>query len=195
MGRTGRFVRHACLYAGIILVNFEGGNVSLKGAKLIDFTGTVPGFESHAAFNDGITKALRAPAENKTVVVIDRGFGFSSPQAHLVRDHINFTGYVPLVGPNDSCGDRFPVVNDIYLTQLGGKALPQLRAGVAGGLKAGVVPTAEEEAELRRLGADFFCYNLVHTMIVAAHAGWKVVAIVLPENEKLDGQLITELQG
>ncbi|MGH9551030.1 MAG: hypothetical protein ACRD3W_16730 [Terriglobales bacterium] len=167
--------------------------MSIKGAKLIDFTGTAAGFEQHEAFGEAVTKSLRNGAGNKVVVVLDRGTFLPVKEPHLVLDHINLTGDNPLRGPNNPCGERFPVVNGIYVTDFGGSALKQLPRGVLGGLKAGTVPTAAEMKRLRELGVDFCSYNLVQTMIVAAHAGWKVAAIVLPEGAKLDGDLLTQL--
>jgi purine-nucleoside phosphorylase len=101
---------------------------------------------------------------------------------HVVRDHLNLTGTNPLVGPNDPCGERFPSVNDVYITDL----CPNLPRGVAAGLVGGVFPTREEMEFLRSLGADFCCYNLVPTMIVAAHAGLKVLGLVVPEGVEVN---------
>jgi hypothetical protein len=168
--------------------------VNLKGAKLIDFTGSVGG-EAYDKFCDAVTQSLRSPHDTKVVVVVDRGFGFQTDRPHVVKDHLNFTGHVPLVGPNDTIGERFPVVNNIYVTEFTGDALSKLPSGIAGGLKQGVKPAADEAKRLYELGADFFCYNMVQTMVIAAHAGWKVVGVLVPENAKLDGDLIAELKG
>lgn len=167
----------------------------LKGAKLIDFTGKAKGFEQIPNFCDQVVKILRNGSENKTVIVVDHGFHLPVPTPHVVQDHINLTGGNPLCGPNDACGERFPVVNDIYVTEFGGGALAGLPQGVAGGLVPGVVPTDDEMQRLRDLGVSFCCYNLVPTMLIAAHAGWRVLGLVLPEmdatmHEKLLSDLL-----
>jgi len=169
--------------------------VSLKGAKLIDFTGTVSGFDHQNGYGDAVVKLLRGPAENKVVVVIDRGSQMQNKQPQLVLDHVNLTGANPLCGPNDPCGERFPVVNGIYLTEFGEDALDKLPRGIAGGLKSGVQLQPQEADRLRELGVDFCCYNLVPTMLIAAHAGWKVVALVVPEGTTLDEKVANCLKG
>ncbi|CAN5364883.1 hypothetical protein BH10CYA1_BH10CYA1_19440 [soil metagenome] len=170
--------------------------MELKGAKLIDFTGKVVGAQHFESFSDEVTKAVRSHSGNKVAVVIDPGFGFDAEAPHLVADHINLTGTNPLMGPNDACGERFPVVNDIYLTEdMPGKILPAIQRGILGGLKHGVAPSASEIAKLKTLGAEFFSYNLAQTMIVAAHSGWKVIGIVVPSRLPLDGALMNEIKS
>lgn len=170
--------------------------MDLKGAKLIDFTGKVAGAQHYEQFTDEVTKAVRSHDGNKVAVVIDPGFGFDAEAPHLVSDHINLTGSNPLLGPNDACGERFPVVNDIYLTEeMPGRILPAIQRGVLGGLKNGVVPDADQMTKLKGLGAQFFSYNLAQTMIVAAHSGWKVIGIVVPSRLPLDGALINEIKS
>ncbi|HEY9713583.1 MAG TPA: hypothetical protein V6C72_08930 [Chroococcales cyanobacterium] len=165
----------------------------LKGARLIDFTGKLKGAEQHDAYSTEVAKSLRSAAGNKVVVVVDNGFGFEQERAHLVFDHLNFLGDNPLCGPNDPCGERFPVVNEIYLTEWHEGALGKLPQGVLGGLKNGIKPDASEEKLARDLGAEFFSYNLVPTMIVAAHAGYKMVGIVIPRAAEIDKDLADEL--
>ena len=153
----------------------------LEEATKIDFTGEVPGFKAVDRFNQEVISLLRKPATRKVLVVVDRGYGLPTGAPHVVRDHLNLTGGNPLVGPNDPGGQRFPAVNDIYIS-LSGAA-----SAVAAGIKPGVQPTDEELNRIHWLGADFYCYNLVPTMIVAAHAGWKVLAVAVPEGADAAG--------
>lgn len=170
--------------------------MSLKNALIIDFTGSVSASDNHyLVFGEPVVKKLRSAAANKVVVVIDHGSQMSASEPHVVADHINLTGGNPLTGANDPCGERFPVVNDTYITEFQDAELDKLPRGVAGGLKEKVVPSKEEMAKLRELGVDFCCYHLVPTMIVAAHAGWKVAALVVPRGAKLDEKLISRLTG
>lgn len=169
--------------------------MELKGAKIIDFTGKVASarFDN---FSDQVTQAIRSHGGTKVAVVIDSGFGFAAEAPHLVSDHINLTGTNPLLGPNDSCGERFPVVNNIYVTHfVPGKILPAIQHGVLGGLKEGFKPSPEQLEKLKSLGVDFFSYNLAQTMIVAAHSGWKVMGIVVPSRLPVDGALINEVKS
>jgi len=151
--------------------------ISLKGASRIDFTGQLPDFTHYPAFSSDVISLIRKGVGSRVLVVIDVGWGFGKAVPHKVRDHMNLTGSNPLVGPNDSCGERFPSVNSVYLSDF----LPELPAGVLAGLKPGVVPSADDLSLMRSLGADFYSYNLVPTMIVAAHAGFKVLGVVIPE--------------
>lgn len=150
---------------------------SLKDARCIDFTREAEGFLQLKSFGDRVISFVREGKGSQVLVVVDRGYMMRNATPHVVRDHLNLTGTNPLVGPNDPCGERFPSVNGVYVTDL----CPQLPRGVAAGLKPGVFPTREEMDFLSSLGADFCCYNLVPTMIVAAHAGFKVLGIVAPE--------------
>jgi purine-nucleoside phosphorylase len=156
-----------------------------KGAKLVDFTGRMKGFAQMDSFDGRFVEMMRSPTGTKSVVLVDRLFAGRTASPTLVRDHLNLTGSNPLVGPNNPCGDRFPVVQGVYVSELA-----DLSSGIAAGLKKGVVPNSDEIAFLRNIGADFCCYNIVPAMLAAAHAGWKVLAIALPDNGDLsDSQL------
>ncbi|HEY9867696.1 MAG TPA: hypothetical protein V6D08_00690 [Candidatus Obscuribacterales bacterium] len=169
--------------------------MNIKQARKIDFTGQLPGFQHFPRFNDEVTRFLRLGGSEKTVVVVDRAVGPKLAAPSLVVDHLNLTGCCPLVGPNDPCGPRFPVVNGIYVAECESleTALPQLGKIVAAGLKDGVEPDADEVQLLKFLGADAFCYNTVPTMIVAAHAGYKVLALLLPQAAKATKELVEAL--
>jgi hypothetical protein len=164
--------------------------VDLNKALRVDFTGTLDGFEHKESFGDDIVVRLRdSSADPKIVIVVDRGYGFERNAPHVVRDHINLTGHNPLVGPNDPCGERFPAVNCIYITD--NKLLPEFPSGIAAGVKSGVVPDEDELRLIRSFGANMYCYNLVPTMIIAAHAGWRVLAIVVPEGVDIASDMNT----
>lgn len=151
--------------------------MSLTEAVKIDFGGKTPGFQAFARFSEDVVKLLRKPAQNKLLIMVDRGYGFKTAVPQVVTDHLNLTGDNPLVGPNDPVGERFPSVNALYLTN----CMPGVPGGVVAGLKAGIKPTVEELELIHSLGGDFYSYNLVPAAIVAAHAGWKVLGIVIPE--------------
>ncbi len=178
----------------------------LTTATRIDFTGALPGFISFPQFNADTTSLLRDKEhESKILVVVDRAYGLKQVEPHIVHDHLNFSGDNPLVGPNPACGDRFPVINNIYLTAeqtlSPNRTLPlrdpfmSLPTAVAAGLKVGVVPNDRELEVIASLGADCYCYNLVPTMLVAAHAGFKVLGILLPEGQELSEELAKSLRG
>lgn len=178
---------------------------SLKTATRIDYTSSVPGFSHLEKFDQRTIDLIRNSADSKMIVIVDSGYALPKAVPHVVTDHLNLTGDNPLVGPNYAAGPRFPVINDIYVKIIDTldpkKTLPMnnplgnLPLGVAVGLKPGSVPSEEQMAAIRALGGDFYCYNLVPAMLVAAHIGLKVFALVVPHGEQLDKDTCRYLKG
>lgn len=105
----------------------------------------------------------------------------------LIRDHINFTGTNPLVGPNDpSVGPRFPVMFDCYDPEYGETikkvALEEnipLHEGVYCAINGPVFFTKAELRMLMKLGADSIGMSTVPEVILARHRGLKVAGIAV----------------
>lgn len=177
---------------------------SLRTATRIDFTSSLPGFSHLEKFDQKAIDLIRK-SESKLIAIVDSGYALPNSAPHVVTDHLNLTGANPLVGPNYAGGPRFPVINDIYVKVIDTldpkKTLPinnplgNLPLGVAVGLKDGAVPTEEQLAAIRSLGGDFYCYNLVPAMLVAAHIGLKVFALVIPHGEQLETDTCRYLKG
>lgn len=165
----------------------------MPAKKLIDFTGQAKGFQKHDCFDETVASELRKEGPGGEVVVIDYAIGLSEPA--VVSDHLNLTGSSPLAGPNNPIGERFPVVNGIYVFENDKlpKALQSLKKIVVAGLKDGVKTGDKELALIKTLGAEAFCKNVVHTMIVAAHAKKSVLAIVVPEGKTLSAELLSAI--
>lgn len=157
--------------------------------KRVDFSGRVNDFEFFEKFDSQLVGKLRdrdAVGIEKILLVVDKGHGLPAATATAVIDHLNLTGDNPLFGPNDAIGPRFAVMNGVYINP-GNDKLP---CGVAAGIKQGTKPSAEEVKLIQSLGADFYCYNLVPAVLVAAHAGWKVAAVVVPDGEAMSADQI-----
>ena len=106
----------------------------------------------------------------------------------LIKDHINFvglSGHNPLRGPNnDQVGPRFPDMIDAYdpgLRQIAKETAVSNNFEVQEGVYSYVAgPSFETPAELRMLrtvGADAVGMSTVPTVVVARHAGIRVLGI------------------
>lgn len=103
----------------------------------------------------------------------------------LISDHINFSGYNPLIGPNvDSLGPRFPDVTDLYGAQRR-QAIKEAAAAAGIPLQEGVYvmftgPNYETPAEVRCariMGGDAVGMSTVPEALVAGHCGMEVVGV------------------
>jgi len=123
----------------------------------------------------------------------------------LLNDHINLpgmTGANPLMGPNDErVGPRFPGMAQAYDRALRRSAL-QVAAEAGITLHEGVYvcvsgPNFETPAEIRMLrtmGADAVGMSTTHEVLVARHAGVRVMACSGITNVAID-EVNTELEA
>ncbi|GAB4309346.1 MAG: purine-nucleoside phosphorylase [Phototrophicales bacterium] len=112
---------------------------------------------------------------------------YSAGDVMLLQDHINFVGmagFSPLRGPNDDeIGPRFPGMVQSYDREL--RAIARdvarennitLREGVYVCLAGPTFETPAEVRMLRVLGADAAGMSTAHEVVVARHAGMRVMA-------------------
>jgi hypothetical protein len=108
-----------------------------------------------------------------------------SPAWVAVTDHANLTWRSPLAGPNDEeVGPRFPGMLDVYL--VGAAVTPgaeqdgiMVTSGVVAGLQDDRAMNEYEAGTLADLGWVAASSELVAPVIVAAHMGLRVSAVVM----------------
>lgn len=142
------------------------------------------GYEaSEIAFPVRVMKELGA----RTLVVSNAAGGlnplFRPGEIAVITDHINLTGQNPLRGPNDEAlGPRFPDMYHCYDPELIQLAMStalrigiHLRQGVYAWVTGPNLETAAEYRFLRIIGADLVGMSTVPEVIVARHAGMRVL--------------------
>lgn len=110
---------------------------------------------------------------------------FAAGDVMVIDDHINFLNRNPLVGVNDDqLGPRFPDMSAPYDRKLGNQALAIARREDfvchRGVYIAMLGPTYETRAEirmLRKFGGDAVGMSTVPEVLVAAHAGIRVLGL------------------
>ena len=110
---------------------------------------------------------------------------FAEGALMVIRDHINFSGQNPLMGPNlDTFGPRFPAMTKVYDRTLRQRVLDlaksegiTLAEGVYMMFSGPCYETAAEVRFARLAGADAVGMSTVPEVIVAAHADMRVLGI------------------
>lgn len=131
----------------------------------------------------------------KTLIAVNAAGGLNpdySPGTIMVfSDHINLIPDNPLRGPNiDDWGPRFPDMSAVYDRELMGKtlecarrlAIEEIRTGIYVSVPGPSLETPAETRFLRQSGADAVGMSTVPEIIVARHAGMKILGLSLIAN-------------
>jgi purine-nucleoside phosphorylase len=159
----------------------------LAGTSVMAMEGRFHLYEGYSPWQ--VTFPIRVMQElGCRLLIVSNASGGLNPQFEkgdliVIEDHINLMGLNPLIGPNDDrLGPRFPDLIEPYdrkLQDLALKiALEQHVIAHRGVYVAVVGPNLETRAEyrfLRAIGADVVGMSTVPEVLVAVHAGLKVL--------------------
>ena len=176
-------------HAGEVVAGRAAGTASLI------LSGRAHPYEGHSQREATILLRACITLGVRTLVVTNASGGlnpeFEAGDVMLIRDTINLSGDNPLVGPNlDRLGPRFVPMADAFDRTLREQAAAAaVRAGVA--IREGVYvmlsgPAFETRAEmgmLRTIGADAVGMSTVPEVLVARHAGVRVLGFSLVTNK------------
>jgi purine-nucleoside phosphorylase len=171
---------------------------AIRGMPAIILSGRAHPYEGYSQRESTLLLRAVLALGIETLVVTNAAGGtnpaFEPGDVMLISDHVNLSGENPLTGPNLArFGPRFPALVDAYDPALRAAAHAAAdRTGVA--LRDGVYvmlsgPSYETRAEmrmLRGLGGDAVGLSTAHEVIVARHAGVRVLGFSLITNKATD---------
>ncbi len=163
---------------------------NLRGVPVGVMQGRVHFYEGHPISQVALPVRVARAMGAETMIITNAAGGinrqFQVADLMLITDHINMigmTGNNPLIGPNDDAlGTRFPEMTTAYDAGLCELALGVARAanvplqqGVYFGLAGPYFETPAELRFMRAMGADAVGMSTVNEVVVARHAGMKVL--------------------
>ncbi len=183
-------------HAGVMVLG------QLSGQSVVALQGRFHLYEGYTpqqlAFPIRVLRALGAE-----LLIVTNAAGGLNPVYHagdfmLIRDHIflpGMTGFHPLIGPNDEqIGPRFPAVAggyDLSLRQLAKETASRLSIALHEGVYVMVsgpsYETGAELAMLRGWGADAVGMSTAPEVVVARHAGMRVLGLSCITNAAIPG--------
>lgn len=166
----------------------------MEGQRIAVMQGRIHAYEGHsgAAIATPIRILKRLGVER--LILTNAAGGLKHEMAPgsivIIEDHINFSQFNPLIGPNDdSFGPRFPDMTEPYDRNLRA-ALERAAQETGVAVKKGVYlfalgPNFETAAEVRmygKLGADIVGMSTVPECLVARHCGIMVAGLSIVTN-------------
>ena len=161
----------------------------LNGQRVMAMQGRVHFYEGYAPWQVAFPARVLCSFKPRVLVVTNAAGGinldFKVGDLMAISDHLNLSGWNPLVGPNDEqLGPRFPDMSHAYeplllaLLQSCAKheGIP-LRHGVYAQLSGPSYETPAEIRMLRTVGADAVGMSTVPEVIVASHMGVPVAGV------------------
>ena len=171
-GHAGRFVIGEC-----------------RGKKVMAMQGRVHYYEGYAQKDIVLpVRIMKKLGVNRLILTNAAGGvnrSFKPGTLMLISDHINYSGFNPLIGENlEAFGPRFPDMSRVYTAELR-ERVKKCAAAKGIELEEGVYmmftgPSYETPAEIRMaacVGADAVGMSTVPEAIAAAHCGIQVLGI------------------
>lgn len=179
-------------------VTSHAGNLicgRLAGKRVAALQGRFHFYEGYSTRELTMPVRVLALLGAKTLVVSNAAGGlnpaFDPGTLMLIRDHLNFIPDNPLRGPNvDAWGPRFPDLSQAYDQELRHKTLAaanrlgldRVGEGVYAAIPGPSLETPAETRYLRNCGADAVGMSTVPEVIVARHAGMRVLGLSVVAN-------------
>ena len=159
----------------------------LEGVEVVAMEGRFDVYEGYSAAQ--ATFPVRVLKElGCSILIVSNAAGGLNPlytkgDIVVIEDHINLMGVNPLIGPNDDrLGPRFPDLIEPYDKTLQSLALESAlehkitaRRGVYAAVTGPNLETRAEYRYLRGIGADLVGMSTVPEVLVAVHAGMRVL--------------------
>jgi purine-nucleoside phosphorylase len=183
---------------------------NLSGVATLTMQGRAHYYEGHSATMLSLPVRVMQVLGVRILIVTNAAGGLrpgmQAGDLMAITDHINLVGLAghnPLRGPNDDrLGPRFPAMTDAYDPQLlslvQGEALKQsvtLHTGVYVMVAGPSFETAAEVRFLRLIGADAVGMSTASEVIVARHAGMRVLGISLISNVAIHGVEVLQAEA
>jgi purine-nucleoside phosphorylase len=162
---------------------------TLEGKKVMAFKGRIHFYEGYSMKDITFPVRLMQALGAKFMVITNAcggvRDGMKAGDLMIMRDHINLMGDNPLKGPNDDeLGVRFPDMSNAYDRELLARAEEACRevgidpiVGVYAAVTGPNYETFAETRYMKNIGADVIGMSTVPEVIVAAHAGIRVVGV------------------
>lgn len=162
---------------------------TLGGKKVLALQGRFHYYEGYSMNTVTFPVRVMNALKTKSLIVTNAAGGvnesFTPGDLMLITDHINFFGTNPLIGKNDpKFGPRFPDLSVAYdaeyrehAEEVATKLGIDLKKGVYFGVTGPTYETPAEIKMIRTLGGDAVGMSTVPEVIIARHAGIRVVGI------------------
>ncbi len=169
---------------------------SWQGVTMMVCQGRVHLYEGYTAQDVAMPVYLMAAMGVETLIITNAAGGlnptYDPGSVVMISDHINMTGYNPLVGiDTPEIGVRFPDMSRAYDPDIRAMVHRKTLADIAEGVYVGVSgPSLETSAERRfyaQCGGDMIGMSTVIEVIAAAHCGINVLGFSVVTNKATGG--------